>query len=105
MKYATLLNIAGYLNLPGTGKNKNYALALMFLPDLLDPGLLDPNTPAIYWSSPKAQHYLIRGNYSEHSAIRVKDGSEFADASADFSNKTNTLALLDAIWNNIYPIL
>lgn len=104
MKYATLLNIAGYLNIPGTGKNKNYALALMFLPDLLDPGLLDPNTPAIYWSSPKAQHYLIRGNYSEHSAIRVKDGSEFADASADFSNKTNTLALLDAIRNNITVI-
>lgn len=101
MKYATLNNIAQYLNIPGTGKNKNYALALMFLPDILDPDLLETPADAIYWNSPKNQHYLIRGNYNEHTAIQTKGGIELAEASGCFSSKTTTLELLSAIKNNI----
>lgn len=100
MKYATLKNIAGYLNIPGTGKNKNYALALMFLPDILDPDLLENPSDAIYWSSPKSQHYLIRGNYSESSSIETKGGEELAIATGEFSSKVNTKDLLAAIRNN-----
>lgn len=100
MKYATLKNIAGYLNIPGTGKNKNYALALMFLPDILDPDLLENPSDAIYWSSPKSQHYLIRGNYSESSSIETKGGEELAIAAGEFSSKVNTKDLLAAIRNN-----
>lgn len=100
MKYATLQNIAQYLNMPATGKNKNYALALMFLPDILDPSLLDEPMDAIHWGASKTQHYLIRGNYGEHSNIQTKDGIELAEASGEFSNKSNTMDLLAAIKNN-----
>ena len=100
MRYATLKNIAQYINIPGTGKNKNYALALMFLPDILDPDQLETPSDAIYWNSPKNQLYLVRGNYNEHTAIQKKDGLEFAEPSDSFSSRKTTMDLLNAIKNN-----
>ena len=100
MKYATLKNIASYLNIPlSSGRSENRRLALLFLPDIIEPDLLDKSMNVKGWS-PKALGYLVRGNYNEYNQILEKNGEEIAGAAEGFSDKDNTQALRDAIKRN-----
>lgn len=101
MKCATLDNIAQYLNLPGTGKPTQHELALLFLPDIIAPDLLDPYSAKIEWK-PKSLSYLIRGNYNEADSHTFDPANlETAPKSDAFSNTKKTDALLNAIKTNM----
>ena len=99
MKYATLRNIADYLNTPALPQMKNKALALLFLPDILDNSLLDDSCKVIEWSA-KALSYLVDGNYSEYDKIDREKCEEIAHPSTHFGYKAGTNDLLDAIKND-----
>ncbi len=92
MVYATIEEISKYLNIGRIGKSKNLEIALKFLPDILDPGLLENEQEAINWKNERARSALIYGNFYEPDYL-----SKSNKPINLFSNKNNTMNLLEAI--------